>query len=133
MDMNAAFPSKYVKAADLQGKDVTAIVNLVQKEKMQNGDELPVVYFKGKEKGLVLNKTNANTIIGIMGGANTDAWTGKPITLFPTQTDFQGKIVDCIRIRPGGPVPQPASGPLEVVDGVPVEEYDPDHPDDIPF
>jgi hypothetical protein len=58
----------------------------------------PIVFFQGAEKGLVLNKTNANTIAG-MYSPETSNWIGKQVTLFPTQVDFQGRQVAAIRVR----------------------------------
>lgn len=58
--ISTAFSSKYVKVADLKGKQVKAVVSHVTMETFGN-DELPVLYFNGKEKGIVLNKTNAKT------------------------------------------------------------------------
>ena len=66
MRISAAFPSKYLKAADLQGKQVTVVMSHVTMETIGD-DERPVLYFKGKDKGLVLNKTNANTIADAFG------------------------------------------------------------------
>lgn len=99
MNINDAFPSKYIAAADLSGQDVPVTINRVDFEDVgQEKERRPVLYFDGKSKGLVLNKTNSFTI-GDIHGPEMDAWPGKPITLFPTQTDFQGKQVACIRIR----------------------------------
>lgn len=98
MDINAAFPSKYVRACDLQGQDRTLAISSVVMDDVGDHEPKPVVYFNGTDKGLVLNKTNANVIAGLY-GPNTDGWIGQRITLFPTQTDFQGKQVECIRVR----------------------------------
>ncbi len=61
MKINEAFPSNYLKAADLQDREVTVTMADVKMEKLGD-DSRPVLYFRGKEKGLVLNKTNANNI-----------------------------------------------------------------------
>lgn len=97
VNVNTAFPSNYLKAADLQGRDVKCIIDRVQMEDI-GSDHKPVVYFQGKEKGLVLNKTNAFTISDVY-GAETEEWYGKAVILFATKTDFQGKRVDAIRLR----------------------------------
>jgi hypothetical protein len=91
--------SKYLKAADLNGREVTARIAGVQIEQFgKDGDRKPVVSFEGKSKGLALNKTNARAIAA-MYGDETNSWTGREITLYPTQTEFAGAMVDCIRIR----------------------------------
>jgi hypothetical protein len=58
-----------------------------------------VARFVGKEKGLVLNRTNADSIAEIAGSEDTDDWAGQTIVLFPDTTKFGGKTVDCVRIR----------------------------------
>ncbi len=119
MDINAAFPSNYLKAADLGGQDAALVISHVAMEDI-GGDVKPIVYFVGKERGLVLNKTNASTIADQHGG-ETDMWANKQITLFPSQTDFQGKQVACIRVRIGvaQQVPQPTVGGLPASDDIP--------------
>ncbi len=99
MNINDAFPSKYIKASDLQGQDVPVTISKIEWEEVgQEKDRLPILYFEGRERGLALNKTNTFTI-GDIHGQEMDNWGGKEITLFPTQTDFQGKQVACIRVR----------------------------------
>lgn len=98
MRIDSAFPSTYLKAADLQGRNVSVVMDHVKMEDI-GGDHKPILYFRGKEKGLVLNKTNSNNI-SIAYGYETDEWTGKAIELFPTMVDFQGKSVEAIRCRP---------------------------------
>lgn len=123
MDINAAFPSTYLKAADLQGRNVPVIIEYVEMEDI-GGDHKPVIHFKGKERGLVLNKTNASTIAQ-MHGSDTDGWAGKSITLFASQTDFQGRSVPCIRVRLHQQQPKPVSDNMTNPNPTPA--------DDIPF
>ncbi len=109
MNIDAAFPSKWIRAADLQNRDIVlTIVRCSDEEVAGDGSTQPVLWFHGTQKGLALNRTNANTISEAL-GPETDAWYGQKITLFPTKTDFQGKRVDCIRIRDLVPVPAAAA------------------------
>ena len=101
MDINTAFPSTWLKAADLKGRRVTVTITGVEMENVGDKDEgeKPVVYFEGKTKGLVLNKTNSSTIMEICdNSAETDDWIGATIVLFSMKVDFQGRRVDAIRI-----------------------------------
>ena len=100
MRISAAFPSKYLKAADIpHGREVTCQIEDVRSEEMeQSHDEKPVLYFAGKDKGLVMNVTNANSIADAYGD-DTEAWNGKTVIIFGTTTDFQGRSVACLRIR----------------------------------
>lgn len=99
MKMSNLFPSKWLQASDLNGKDWPLTVQDVQIESVGNPPEpRPAVYFHGTEKALILNKTNTNSIVK-MYGDDSEYWAGRQITLFPTQTDFGGKTVPCIRVR----------------------------------
>ncbi len=102
MKMSLMFPSDFVKADDLNGKDVTKKIKAVTMDEltMAGGrkETRPVVRFSDAEKKLVLNKTNAITI-SKMYGNETDEWIGKQITMYPTETQFGSETVDCIRIR----------------------------------
>lgn len=97
MKVSDAFPSNYIKASDLNGKAALAIMDRAEFE-MIGDDRKLILYFKGKDKGLVTNKTNANTIAAIYGD-DTDDWLGKEIVLFEAYVDFQGKTVPAIRVR----------------------------------
>lgn len=97
MHIDEAFPSKYLRASDLQGRNITVKMDRVEQEKI--GDDIKLIlYFVGKEKGMVLNKTNANNIASIHGG-ETDDWRDREITLVEAMVDYQGKSVPAIRIR----------------------------------
>lgn len=101
MNINNAFPSNYLKASELQGRDVTVTMANVVFETIGQ-DRKPVLYFAGTKKGMVLNKTNSNNI-AMLYGQETDNWVGKKITLFPCMVDYQGKSVEAVRIRGASP------------------------------
>jgi hypothetical protein len=111
MKIGAAFPSKYIKAADLSGKAHTLVVSRVQIEDVGgqgNEEDKPVLYFVGRTKGCVLNRTNAMAIAARY-GEDTDEWTNQEVIVYPDTTMFQGKMVDCIRMR----IPVPAATEAE--------------------
>ena len=97
MKMSQAFPSKYLKAADLNGREVTVTIEDCHMEKLGE-DTRPVLYFRGKDKGLVLNKTNAGMIADSYGD-DSDNWSGQPIIIYPDKTLFQGQMTPCLRVR----------------------------------
>lgn len=101
MNINEAYPSNYLKASDLKGRDVKVIIGRIIMEEV-GGDHKPIVYFQGKEKGLVLNKTNAMNIAALY-GPETDGWHGNPVVLYSAWVDFQGRSVEAIRVRPSMP------------------------------
>jgi hypothetical protein len=105
MKIGAAFPSKYIKAGDLAGKEHTLTIANVRIEDVGTSDspeDKLVLYFAGRTKGCVLNKTNA-TAIAHRYGEETDEWVNKPVIVYPDRTMFGGQMVDCIRMR--APVP----------------------------
>ena len=142
VDINSAFPSNYLKAADLQGRECKVVISHVTSEDIGSGEHKLVVYFTGKDRGLVLNKTNASTIASVTGQNDTDMWVNAPIILFPTQTDFQGKQVACIRVKllytpSARPAPPPQNSPPNTALGQnldnPAMGGDPVGDDEIPF
>lgn len=103
MNIAEAFPSNYLKATDLQNKEIPVTISKVVMEKIGE-DSRMIAYFQGKQKGVVINKTNATNISAAY-GQETDYWVGKPVVLFSVWTDFQGKSVQAIRMRPGEAAP----------------------------
>ncbi len=101
MDTSNLFPSKYLKASDLEAGPQTADIRELVLEEVGQGKDVetkPVVYFQDRQKGLVLNVTNLRTIDEAY-TTNSDAWVGKPVELYSTETDFGGKRVPCVRLR----------------------------------
>lgn len=98
--------SDKLHAADLQGRDhVVTIERVAQGEYPDHEDARkkvykPDLYFKGKQKPLGLNSTNARTIAKLLGSNKVENWIGKAITLYPTTTMAFGEEHECIRIRP---------------------------------
>ncbi len=133
MKMSEEFPSKWLKAGDLQGKDVKVIMSNCERETIGD-DQKPVLYFKGKDKGIVLNKTNASVITDFYGDDTAD-WYDQPIILFSVMTEYQGKATAGLRVRiPTAKDSKPArdsisSGPVSAI--APPAKADMD--DDIPF
>jgi hypothetical protein len=100
-NINDAFPSNYLKASDLKNSQVVVTIDRVEFEPVGRDREMKaVIYFVNKTKGVILNKTNARKITEITGSALTEDWTGHAIQLYPTETEFGGETVECIRIRP---------------------------------
>lgn len=133
-NINDAFPSKYLKASDLQGRETTVTMDRVEYEPVGQKREMKaVLYFQGKDKGVVLNKTNANKITEIVGSALTEDWHGHRIKLYPTETQFAGDMVDCIRIRPANGAAMRMTKPAPPPPPIAHDDSDPLTDDDIPF
>lgn len=133
MNINDAFPSKYLKASDLRGSTPIVTIDHVTVEEVGKArDRKPIAYFVGKEKGLVLNKTNATKIGQITGSSETDEWAGAKVMLYTTETEFQGESVETIRIKPV-PSGKQASKPAQMPPPEPPAPLADMPDDDIPF
>lgn len=97
INVNDVFPSKYLKASDLQGRTVKVQIDTVAVEEIGK-DRKPVLMFTGKQKGLVLNKSNAQIIASVY-SPETNGWIGRDIELRPDKVAFNGQMVDCIRVQ----------------------------------
>lgn len=130
------FPSKYLSSADLKEKDVTVLIDRVEKGQLRvsggKSETRVLIYFRTAKgvalsKSLVANKTNATTIASLH-GTKVEAWKGKPITLFPTTCKFGPTTVDCIRIRARTGKPTGDIGE-ELTQEQPDEDHDEDFAD----
>lgn len=111
--LSEMFPSRWLRAEDLNGEDRLLEIDRVLVERIGQGPEASdkyVIYFSDEKKGLVLNKTNA-LVLAKLYGDDTDEWEGKRITLFPCDVQFKQEMVSAIRIRPRVPKPAKSSKP----------------------
>lgn len=102
--------SKTIKAVDLKGKAHKVVIENVGMQVFDSGKKV-VLKLYGQEKGFVLNKTNMTSIAQMHNDSEEGEdfekyvsdlqglWRGKEIVIFPTQTDFNGETVDCIRVK----------------------------------
>jgi hypothetical protein len=136
MNINEVYPSKYLKAEDLQNREITVTMSHVEIEKIGQGeDRKPVLYFVGKEKGVALNKTNSTNIAAAF-GPETDGWSGNKVILYVAWVDYQGKSVQAIRVRPALQNQQPRPMPPQQMAAPTPQGYAnaaPDLSDEIPF
>ena len=125
MHIDQAFPSNFIKASDLQGREIPVIISSADVEKIGNNNEQKLVLkFQGKSKGMICNRTNANRIAYSYGN-DTDGWIGKEIILYPDMVDFQGRMVEAVRVKAPVKAAAPkrvagnASTPVDLDDEIP--------------
>jgi len=87
MDIDEVFPSKYLRGSDLAGHAVTVTIDHVVLEQFYDQEikgevKKPVLYFEGKQKGLILGKSLAFAIAEVLHSKNTDDWKAKEIVLY---------------------------------------------------
>lgn len=112
--LELVYPSEYVKAADLRGRDVTVIIADITKETlvMVGGkkDRKAVITMRARNKdgspGQLLGKrwVVGKTVLRQIGAATGEKvmanWLGKEVTMYPTTCrGKEGKEVECIRVR----------------------------------
>jgi hypothetical protein len=131
--LNEQFPSKWLKAADLDGPVVTTVHETdVEPVKDMNGvtNKKCVVYFEGdKLKPLILNRTNFEALVDISGSDDSEGFVGAKIELYTIET----QMGEGIRIRePGGKSKKnQRQRPVKKAEPLPPIEKDMD--DEIPF
>ena len=96
MDMTqfAGAESKYLKAEDIKGMNIKAVidaVNLVEFESDDGGkQQKPALQLRGKEKQVVCNATSVMEM-GTNWGFDSDNWVGKEIGLSTKHYQSLGK------------------------------------------
>jgi Flp pilus assembly secretin CpaC len=97
------FPSRYLKAADFEGKPVSLTIAEVFRDNVQmaNGSKADryIVRFRETDKELILNKTNAKAVAKVLAEPKAVHWAGEKIILKPAKCEAFGEIVDCIRVE----------------------------------
>ena len=113
--VSEVYGGNWLTADDLQGREVTATIESITLHDMPDGKKKAALHFVGKEKALLLNVTNGNTIAELLGTDEMDNWEGQRIRMFVAKVDFQGKRVPAIRVKAAGskPVPPPPPPPAD--------------------
>lgn len=122
----------YLKQEDLQGRAVRAVIGSVDVEDVKDNEsgrneKKLVMHFVGKDKALILNRTNCEALEAICGSDDYASWAGHQVVLFTDPTvKFGGKTVGGLRIRAAtNGTAAPAPPPPPVV----TDSFD----DEIPF
>ena len=114
-NINDAFPSRFLKADDLQGREPVVTIARVTFEPMGRArDVKAVVYFVGKTKGMKLNKTMAAAIERIAGSPLTEDWIGVAVCLYATSADFGTETYPVVRVKAPVAQPRPTLAPKAV-------------------
>jgi hypothetical protein len=105
--------SRYLKKEDFPRPEVLTIIK-VREEKVTAPGEKPkdkvVLYFNGKDKGLVLNQTNGDVLFELTGSEDPEKWIGVRVEVYcEPNVPYAGKKVGGVRLRE----PPPAEVPPE--------------------
>ena len=88
MQIHKAFPPAYLRASDIEGKTINVNIERCEMEQIN----------RNREIGMVLNRTNTNTIAEAYGG-ETENWRGHPLEIYTVQVNYQGRMVPGLRVR----------------------------------
>jgi hypothetical protein len=96
------FPSRFLKAADLGGKEITVTIDRVESDMFENDgrkQSKPVIHFREAGiKPMVSNKTNFLMIAAACGKDDKD-WPGKRVILYPDLVPFKGTVTEAVRVK----------------------------------
>lgn len=148
MKASDAFPSRFMSSADIRatGRDIIDTIESIQMEDLESQDKKdrkPVVYLRNN-KPLILNRTNWDILVGLLGADDCDDWRGAKIQIGVEKVRFGRDMVDGLRIKNARLAGQAANKPQPAPQQPPPNEPPPatsaaefglgdDINDDIPF
>lgn len=109
MKLGDAFPSKYLKGKDIGENFVKVKIQGVELDDVSgDGETKPVMYFEGKKKGLVLNKTNYTRLGQFFpdfeASTDSDDLIGKEVIIYTEPITFNNVTAPACRLKA---VPKP--------------------------
>lgn len=136
MKVHEMMESKFLKKEDVGNGMLMTVAGVEQRNVAKQGaepEEKWCLVFEESDKPCVMNSTNLQLAMRIMGSDDTDDWIGKKIVLYTDpNVSYGGKIVGGIRVR----APKVKAAPA-VVKPKPVPDPPPQtedvYDDDIPF
>jgi hypothetical protein len=98
-DYSDEYGGRFVKAEHLD-KPFVGVVERVEKVEVNkdDGTAKPVLYFDGRERGVVLNATRYNFMSELCKSRDTDNWIGTRVGVRRGKVNFAGKRVDCVEL-----------------------------------
>jgi hypothetical protein len=93
----------YIGSEILQpGQELKLTIEKVQKEQVKTAEgsqECIVAYFKGGQKGMIINKTNAKIITKVVDTPYIEQWAGKSIIIYAAKVRAFGEMVEALRVK----------------------------------
>lgn len=118
--------SKFLRKEDFDEDQICSIKDVHLEDMQGDKDEQRwVLYFRERDKGMVLNVTTIRVLEQAFGNESDD-WIGKKVKVYvDPNVSFQGKVVGGLRLMP------PKKGKVEPKATATNDEFDDDK--DIPF
>lgn len=93
----------YIGAEILQpNQELKVTIEKVLKEQVKTADgvqECIVAYFKGGQKGMILNKTNCKIIAIVLDTPYIENWIGQSIIIYAAKVKAFGSMVEALRVK----------------------------------
>jgi hypothetical protein len=121
MKVSQMIKSKFLRKDDIED-DTPATIKKLSLEDMpgDSGDQRFVLFFKGQDKGMVLNTTTIRMLEKAFGDESDD-WVGKSVIIYvDPNVSYKGQVVGGLRLRPTSPKKTPLVTPPPVVE----QEFD---------
>ena len=104
MKIDEIYPSKYLRGCDLAGHAVPVTIENVLLESFYDSEsketvKKPVVYFQGKQKGVVLGKALAFQFAEVLKSHNTDDWKGMQVMIFSIKRVIFGQEKEILQVK----------------------------------
>ena len=95
-DYSNDFGGKYMNATHITEPFVGTVERVEREDVDGNAKMKPVLYFVGRERGVVLNATRYDTVSAMAKSRDTDDWVGMRVQVKRGSTRFANKVVDCV-------------------------------------
>ena len=98
------FPSRFLKGEEISGKEVPVTIRDIKKELVYSRQtnkkgEVLVMYFQGKDRGVVMKKERSTDMKAITGSDDTDGWIGRKVVMFTQKRKAKDGVFDVIRFK----------------------------------
>lgn len=131
-DYRRLFTGKTLASADLGKHEATVkiarvVVEQYENDKKKGPDKKPLiedrwtVYFEGKDKAMVFNKTNCILMEALTGTKNPNRWVGAVITIAVRKVQKGGEMVDGLRIVGSPMITAPKTVTIELRKKAPLD------------
>ncbi len=133
--MSQEFPTRFLSGDEIGSRIVPVTIEEVKAELVKEGtkdqERVLVVYFEGKDRGVVLKKERANELTSITGSEDSDDWKGKQVAMYTQKKKAFGETLNVIHFKGLNDAVEQVE-PEEEVETIQVEEPPLDIKD-IPF
>src|SRR6185369_4741259 len=98
-DYKQLFTGKYLASPDLGPREVTVKIGRITSELVKDEEKKTerhrwIAFFEGKDKGMLLNRSNAILIAAVCKSDKTEDWIGHSITIGVRKVKMGGDLVD---------------------------------------